>query len=60
MYWTYFVVEWDKTPQVPSDQKCVQCGGRMNSVGPMPDDNGMKFEGLVCHSCKRVIWVKVA
>lgn len=58
MYWTYFMVKWDETRQTPSDQKCVQCGGKMNSVEPVTDSKGSKYEGTVCHNCRRVLWVR--
>jgi uncharacterized protein with PIN domain len=58
IFWTYYMVDWEKTAQTPSDAKCVQCGGPMNNVEPVTDEKGRSFEGLVCHKCKRVIWAK--
>lgn len=58
IFWTYHMVNWTKAKQTPSVQKCVQCGREMMSVGPVEDSIGSKFEGLVCHSCKRVIWAR--
>ena len=58
IHWTYFMVDWAKASQGRSGQRCVQCGGEMNSVEPAIDDAGNRYEGLVCHGCKRLIWMK--
>jgi DNA-directed RNA polymerase subunit RPC12/RpoP len=54
------MVDWKKTGQEPSGVKCVQCGNEMSRVEPVTDDKGERYGGLVCHNCKRVIWVKDA
>ena len=58
IFWTYHMVNWKEAKQAPSGRKCVQCGGEMMVVGPVEDARGSKYEGLVCHSCKRVIWAR--
>ncbi len=60
IYWTYHMLKWDEVKQDPSDRKCVQCGRPMLEVGPVEDARGTMFLGIVCHNCKRVIWVKEA
>ena len=58
IFWTYYMLDWKTVEQTPSGQKCVQCGGEMLRVGPMEDSKGKKYDGMVCHSCKLVLWVK--
>jgi len=58
IFWTYHMVNWGKVVQTKSDQRCVQCGGQMNAVEAVGDEKGLVYEGLVCHNCKRVLWVK--
>jgi len=58
IHWTYFMMDWKEVAQAPSDQICVQCGKPMQSVGPVEDARGKKFDGLVCHDCKRLLWVR--
>ncbi len=58
IFWTYHMVAWAKWKQSPSDQKCVQCGGRMGRVEGASDKKGNHYDGLVCHTCKRVLWVR--
>ena len=58
IYWTYFMIDWGKTEQYLSEQKCMQCGGPMKRVEPVTDKKGVSFDGLVCHSCRRVIWAR--
>ena len=59
VYWTYHMLDWKALEQSPSDQKCVQCGEQMVTVGPVEDAGGSKYEGLACHSCRRVLWVRL-
>ncbi len=59
IYWTYHMVEWGRMKQNPSDQKCVQCGGKMSKVEDVTDRKGNPYDGLVCHTCKRVLWVRL-
>ncbi len=58
VFWTYHMVDWGKVKQTPSQTRCVQCGGRMMDVEPVEDSAGSRYAGLVCHACKRVLWVK--
>ena len=51
---TYFMVDWNKVKQAPSDDACVRCGRPMLKVEPLVADYG----GRVCHNCKVVFWVK--
>jgi len=55
---TYFMMNWDKEKQVSSDQKCTQCGKTMNRMERSVDYRGLKYTGYVCHTDKRLIWVK--
>jgi len=56
MYFTYFMLQWDKVKQEPSKTRCMSCGGPMMRVEPVKDKKGVLFDGLVCHNCKRVLW----
>jgi uncharacterized protein with PIN domain len=58
IYWTYFMVDWKGVAQTPSDQVCVQCGKPMLKIGPVEDPKGRKFDGLVCHGCRRLLWAR--
>jgi len=58
VFLTYHMLDWSKVEQSPAEQRCVQCGGAMVKVGPMEDMKGEKYDGLACHPCKRVIWVR--
>lgn len=58
VFWTYHMVDWRKVGQNTSDKQCVECHGPMNSVEQITDSKGLKYDGLVCHSCKRVIWFR--
>ncbi len=58
MFWTYFMVDWSKVGQEPSDMKCAQCGKPMNQVEQAVDSSGKRFDGYVCHPDKRLIWVR--
>jgi hypothetical protein len=60
IFLTYFMVNWDKTKQEPSEIRCAECGGLMNKVEPAIDGAGNKYDGFVCHKDKRVIWAKSA
>lgn len=56
--WTYFMMDWEKVKQEPSDVRCADCGQPMNKAEPAIDSKGQRFDGYVCHNDKRVIWVK--
>ena len=58
IHWTYFMIDWKKVRQWPSDIKCADCGRTMNQVEPAEDSAGRKYDGYVCHSDKRLLWVK--
>lgn len=58
IYWTYHMMDWTKVKQVQSDQRCTECGRPMKDVEPVRDQRGRTYEGLVCHNCKRVLWVR--
>ena len=56
--WTYFMVDWKKASQKPSDVKCSDCGALMNLVEPAVDSAGRVYDGYVCHPDKRLVWVR--
>ncbi len=58
IYFTYFMMDWSKVSQEPSETKCMSCGGTMMSVEPVRDKKGVVFDGIVCHKCKSLIWSK--
>ena len=58
IFMTYFMVDWNKAKQEPSELRCAQCGGLMNKVEPVEDATGKKYDGYVCHADKRVIWAR--
>ena len=58
MYWTYHMMDWTKLDQRPSEQRCVQCGGTLQMIGPAEDSKGRRYDGLACHVCKRLIWAR--
>jgi hypothetical protein len=60
MWLTYFMVKWEGVQQEPSEQKCTDCGKPLSKTEVVEDDIGQKFVGYVCHSDKRVTWLKVA
>lgn len=58
IYWTYFMIDWEKAKQEASDKLCQECGQMMNRVEPMSDQKGSTYDGYVCHKNKLLIWVK--
>ena len=60
IFWTYHMMKWDEVGQTRSERRCAQCGGPMLVVGPVTDAKGASYEGVVCHSCKRVVWAKTS
>jgi hypothetical protein len=56
IFFTYFMMDWAKLGQEPSETACMSCGGKMMRVEPIVDKKGVVFEGLVCHNCKTVLW----
>ncbi len=60
VYWTYFMVDWDKTKQEPSDAKCSECGRGMAKGEPAVDMKGTRYDCYVCHKDKKVYWVRAS
>lgn len=58
LFRTYYMMDWKTVGQTVSDRLCVSCGGKMKKVGPVRDKKGLVYEGLVCHKCKVVFWLK--
>lgn len=57
IFTTYYMVDWGKVRTVKVQEKCVQCGEQLYST-EVEDREGKKYTGVVCHRCKRVIWLK--
>jgi hypothetical protein len=55
---TYYMVDWGKVGQSPSEDVCVACGRPMLKVEQVRDKNGMVYGGRVCHGCKVVFWLR--
>ena len=58
IFYTYYMVDWEKVKQFPSSATCVSCGRKMSVVEPVKDKKGKEYEGRVCHNCKKVYWVR--
>jgi len=58
VFWTYLMMDGEKVRQGGSAKPCMQCGRMMNTVETVTDRSGLAYEGLVCHSCKRLLWVR--
>jgi hypothetical protein len=58
MYRTYYMMDWEKVHQTDSDSSCVKCGKAMKNAEPYRDKKGLVYEGLVCHNCKMVYWLR--
>jgi hypothetical protein len=58
LFRTYFMVDWTAVRQTGSDLRCVTCGGQMKGVEPIRDKRGLVYDGLVCHNCKALFWLK--
>jgi len=58
IFWTYFMIDWKKVQQTPSDQRCSECGTLMNKAEQAVDSKGQRFDCYVCHTDRRVIWLK--
>ncbi len=59
IFLTYFMVNWGEVHQETSSQKCTDCGQSLRKTEVVEDEKGQKFEGYVCHSDKRVTWVRI-
>jgi hypothetical protein len=60
IFQTYYMMDWKKVQQTPSDRLCVACGVPMNKVEPFRDKKGLVYEGLVCHGCKSLFWLRAS
>jgi uncharacterized protein with PIN domain len=58
LFRTYFMVDWATVLQDDSDRRCITCGSQMKKVEPIRDKKGLVYDGLVCHSCKALFWLK--
>ncbi len=58
IFQTYYMVDWNHVKQEASDVKCAECGSGMNRVEPAVDSKGQKYDGYVCHTDKRLLWVR--
>ena len=58
IHWTYFMMDWKKAAQSPSDRSCQVCRGQMNIVEAMTDAKGTQYDGYVCHKDKVLVWVR--
>lgn len=57
-YRTYHSIDWKDARQAPSETRCVACGAPMLKLDPIRNKAGASYEGLVCHECKVVFWLK--
>ncbi|MDA4132028.1 MAG: hypothetical protein OK454_02745 [Thaumarchaeota archaeon] len=58
LFRTYYMMDWATITQVGADRLCVTCGGEMKKAGPVQDKKGLVYEGIVCHKCKTIFWLK--
>ena len=58
IFWTYYMIDWSRVQQSPSDVKCAECGRPMNLSEPAVDPRGQVFDGYVCHADKKLVWVR--
>ena len=58
IYWTYYMVDWSKVKEEPSDIPCTECGAMMAKAEPAVDSRGLRYDGYVCHKDKKLIWVR--
>lgn len=52
------MVKWEDVEQSASLQKCTDCGRTLNRTEPFVDEKGQSYVGYVCHTDKRVTWLK--
>jgi len=57
-YHTYYMVDWTTVHQSVSRARCVSCGGEMMNVEPIRTKAGVTYEGMVCHHCKTIYWLR--
>jgi len=59
IHYTYYMLDWNSVKQIQSsDDRCTTCGGPLNRLEIVRDKKGKEFEGIVCHRCKTVLWVR--
>ncbi len=58
IFQTYYMVDWKSTLQKEAEARCITCRGAMAKVGPVRDKKGLVYEGLACHNCKSIFWLK--
>lgn len=58
MFVTYFMLDWGEEKESPSDRSCAECGNKMGSVEASVGEGGGSYEGLVCHRCRRLTWLR--
>jgi len=58
IYLTYYMMDWKKVGQSPSEDRCVTCGRTMFQVEPITSRRRIVYEGRVCHSCKFLYWIR--
>jgi uncharacterized protein with PIN domain len=58
LFRTYYMMDWATTTQVGTDRLCVSCGGEMKKVEQVRDKKGLVYEGIACHKCKAIFWLK--
>ena len=58
IFQTYFMIDWGKVAQGPSEDRCVKCGGPMMKVEEVRDKKGAIYGGRVCHGCRAVYWLR--
>lgn len=59
MFLTYFMMNWDEVGQEVTGQRCTECGRFLSKTEVVEDGKGQKYEGYVCHTDKRVTWLRV-
>jgi uncharacterized protein with PIN domain len=58
MFVTYFMVNWKKENVSPSLKRCTECGNGMGILEAVVGEGEVEYEGLVCHNCKRLVWLR--
>jgi uncharacterized protein with PIN domain len=58
MFVTYYMVRWDEELQFSSREACAGCRNQMKRIEAEVGEKGLGYDGLVCHNCKRIVWVR--
>jgi uncharacterized protein with PIN domain len=58
MFVTYYMVDWTQEKETPSGKRCAECGGEMGELEATTRDGRSAYAGLVCHKCKRLLWLR--